>query len=137
MGGWMGDHAHVCLIVYIILNLIMKWVVVDMSHTLDLLLFQLVSLNPFNWYQYDIFLYTHICLCFIYVCLHLTQYQIPIDIYLLHTYMQKIYLCLLYPYIFKHKTLFIISLNFKCVSIDLIFNWYLISSIRIFLFGIS
>ena len=69
MGGWMGDHAHVCFIVKIILKLDheMGGRLYELYTWPYFCYFQLVSLNSFNWYQYDIFLYTHICLCFIYV----------------------------------------------------------------------
>ena len=60
-GGWMGDHAHVCFIVKIILNLSMKWVVGYMRYTLDIIV---VSI----WYHWifsiginiDIFVYSYI-----------------------------------------------------------------------------
>jgi len=89
MGGWMGDHAHVCFIMKIILNLIMKWVVVVMSHTLDLLLFQLVSLNFFNWYQsWHTFVYSYM----FYICmLTLHIVSISIGIYFLHTYIDDLF----------------------------------------------
>jgi len=67
----MGDHAHVCFIVKIILNLIMKWVVVNMSYTLDLIIvvsigiigfFQLVSmLTSFCILIYDFVSYMYAC----------------------------------------------------------------------------
>jgi len=48
MGGWMGDHAHVCLIVKIILNLVMKWVVVNMRYTLAL---NVISIGIIEFFQ--------------------------------------------------------------------------------------
>ena len=81
----MGDHAHVCFILKIILNLNMIGRIGYMSYTLILLLFQLVSLDSFNWYQFWPFLYTHICL---YVCMlsfHIVSISIDIKFFI-HIY---------------------------------------------------
>ena len=43
-GGWLGDHAHVCFIVKIILNLNMCWEDSYMMYTLD-------HYGCFNWYH--------------------------------------------------------------------------------------
>ena len=54
------------------------WVVGNMRYTLILLLFQLISLNSFNWYQFWSFLYTYICL---YVCMFFNSNSINFDWY--------------------------------------------------------
>ena len=82
MGGWMGDHAHVCFIMKIILNLIMKWVVVDMSYTLDLIFVSIGIIESFQLVS----ILTSLCIliyvvCFIYVCLFFTQYQFQLVSY--------------------------------------------------------
>ena len=59
----MGDHAHVCFKMKIILNLIMKWVVVDMSHTLDLIVVSIGIIELFQLVSILTFLYTHIFVC--------------------------------------------------------------------------
>ena len=63
-GGWMGDHAHVCFIVKIIVNLNMCWEDRNMRYTFDIIVvsigiigfFQLVSILTFSLYTHILFL---------------------------------------------------------------------------------
>ena len=130
----MGDHAHVCFIVKIILNLIMKWVVGYMRYTL---VFIVVSIGIIEFFQL-VSILTFFCILIFLLCMYAFNWYhlLWLVLVLFHTHIH-VYLCLLYPYVFKHETLFILILSFNFVSIDLIFNWYLISSLSIFLFGIS
>ena len=118
-GGWMGDHAHVCFIVKIIVNLNMKWVV-------GIWCIHLTFYCCFNWYHWilsiginiDIFLYTHICL--FYVCmfaLHIVS--ISVGIIFLHTYIDDLFVPIIFLYL-RAQILFLQSLIFKWPSC---FNW--------------
>ena len=65
--GSLTSFSKINLTSYLFFNVL--WVI----HMI-LLLFQLVSLNHFNWYQFDsIFVYAHI-LFYIYVCINFTWY---------------------------------------------------------------
>ena len=111
-GGWMGDHAHVCFIVKIIVNLNMKWVVGIWDIHLILLLFQLVSLNSFNLVSiltsFCILIYVlfHICM----LTLHIVS--ISIGIYFLHTYIDDLFVLIISLYL-KAQILAMLSLSFS------------------------
>ena len=113
----MGDHAHVCFIVKIILNLTMNGRIGIWDIHLILLLFLLVSLNSFNWYQFWHFLYTHI-FSYMYACI---SKNINFNWYLsFHTY---IYICFSCAYYIP------ISLSTNLVYNDKLelqpcFNWF-------------
>ena len=92
----------------------MIWVI----HLTLLLLFQLVSLSSFNRYQYDTFLYTHMCLfCVCMFALHIVS--ISIGIYFSHTYIDVSFVPIIFIY-FRAQILFLHSLILN----DYIFNWY-------------
>ena len=77
----MGDHVHVCFIMKIIFKLAHEWVVVDMSHTLDLIVVSIGIIEFFQLVSYDFFLYTHMFL-FLICMLALHIVSISIGIYL-------------------------------------------------------
>ena len=79
--------------IYLEIYIFLKFFFVDytMRYTLELTLCQLVSLDHFNWYQYDSFLY--ILMFWLYVCMLSNSHYINFYWYsLFHTYM--CYLCL-------------------------------------------
>ena len=99
-----GRSCSCMLIMKIILNLNMIGRIGIWDIHLISLLFQLVSLNSFNWYQFWPFLYTHICL---YVCMFfLNSNGINFYWYLIfHTYIFVDSLCLdMYVYFSLYKT---------------------------------
>ena len=112
MGGWMGDHAHVCFIMKIILNLIMKWVVVDMSHTLDLIL---VSIGIIEFFQLVSILTSFCILIYVlfYICmLTIHIVSISIGIYFLHTYIDDLFVLIISLYL-EAQILVMLSLSFS------------------------
>ena len=115
-GGWLGDHAHVCFIVKIILNLNMCWEDRNMRYTFDLIVVSIGINGFFQLVSILTFLYTHI---FCIYMLELQRVSISIGIYFFHTYM--FYLCLLYPYI--------LSTNFVYAKLELqlCFNWLVLN----------
>ena len=110
----MGDHAHVCFIMKIILNLIMKWVVVDMSHTLDLFI---VSIGIIEFFQLVSILTSFCILIYVLYMYAYTSYSINFNWYLFLTYIYRWFICAYYIPISW-------STNFGYVKLEF-FNWYL------------
>ena len=82
-GGWMGDHAHVCFIVKIILNVNMIGRIGYMRYTFDIIVVSIGIIGFFQLVSILTFLYTHI-----FVCMYaFISYSINFDWYLtFHTY---------------------------------------------------
>ena len=86
-----------------------------------LLLFQLVSLNSFNWYQFDPFCILIIVYC---VCMFFNWYHLLwLVLILFHTHIH-VYLCLRYKF---SQTLFMLELKFL-----LYFNWFIFQLVSYF-----
>ena len=82
----MGDHAHVCFIVKIILTLNMNWEDRNMRYTLDLIVVSIGIIEFFQLVSILTFLCTHI---FFFICMLALQ-RISISIGINFSY---IYIC--------------------------------------------
>ena len=114
--GWLGDHALYASYWKSILNMCMKWVVSNMSYTLNPFVFSIGIIGSFQLVSLlTFFLYTHICFYICMLTFQIVSISIGIKIFI------HIYLWIICAYYISIS----LSTNFGYAKLDFLNDYYI------------